>query len=110
MLVEFEDDDLRLLYEDANFRVPRLGRDIVRSYRKVVGIVVAANDERDLYAMRSLNYEKLKGGSDRPALVAAEPAVETDRQAAARSRRNANDHDRDRGLPLTSILGRAGGA
>jgi proteic killer suppression protein len=61
MLVEFEDDDLRLLYEDANFRVPRLGRDIVRSYRKVVGIVVAANDERDLYAMRSLNYEKLKG-------------------------------------------------
>jgi proteic killer suppression protein len=62
MLVEFEDDDLRLLYEDANFRVPRLGRDIVRSYRKVVGIVVAANDERDLYAMRSLNYEKLKGG------------------------------------------------
>jgi len=61
MLVDFEDEDLRLLYEDANFRVPRFGRDIVRAYRKVVGIVVAANDERDLYAMRSLNYEKLKG-------------------------------------------------
>jgi proteic killer suppression protein len=61
MLVEFEDDDLRRLYEDAEFRLPRFGRDIVRAYRKVVGFVVGANDERDLYAMRSLHFEKLEG-------------------------------------------------
>ena len=61
LLVEFEDDDLQRLYEDRNFRVPRFGHELVRAYRKVVGVVVAASDERDLYALRSLHFEKLEG-------------------------------------------------
>ncbi len=61
MLVEFDDDDLQRLYQEPDFRLPRLGSDLVRAYRKVVGIVVAASDERDLYAMRSLHFEKLEG-------------------------------------------------
>ena len=61
LLVEFEDDDLQRLYEDRNFRVPRFVHELVRAYRKVVGVVVAASDERDLYALRSLHFEKLEG-------------------------------------------------
>jgi proteic killer suppression protein len=37
------------------------GRDIVRAYRKVMGVIRAAVDERTFYAMKSLHYEKLKG-------------------------------------------------
>jgi proteic killer suppression protein len=61
MRVEFEDDDLRRLYEEPDFRLSSIGRDLTRAYRKVVGIVVAASDERDLRAMRSLRFEKLEG-------------------------------------------------
>lgn len=61
MLAEFEDDDLRRLFEDPDFRPPKLGGDIIRAYRKVVSIVLAASDERDLYTMRSLHFEKLEG-------------------------------------------------
>lgn len=61
MRVEFEDDDLRRLYEEPDFRLSRFGGNVTRAYRKVVGIVSAASDERDLYAMRSLHFEKLEG-------------------------------------------------
>jgi proteic killer suppression protein len=61
MRVEFEDDDLRRLYEEPNFRLPGIGHDLTRAYRKVVGIVAAASDERDLRAMRSMHFEKLVG-------------------------------------------------
>lgn len=61
MRVEFEDDDLRRLYEEPDFRLPSIGHDLTRAYRKVVGIVAAASDERDLRAMRSLHFEKLEG-------------------------------------------------
>lgn len=37
------------------------GTDIVRAYRKVMGVIRAALDERAFYAMKSLHYEKLKG-------------------------------------------------
>ncbi len=61
MFVEFDDDDLRRLYEDTSFRLRGIGRDLTRAYRKVVGFVQAASDERDLHAMRSLHFEKLEG-------------------------------------------------
>ena len=62
MRVEFEDDDLWRLYESPDFRLSSIGPDLTRAYRKVVGIVAAASDERDLRAMRSLHLEKLDGG------------------------------------------------
>jgi proteic killer suppression protein len=61
MVVDFEDDDLRRLFEEPDFRLPRFGRDLIRAYRKVVGFVSAADDERDFYSMRSLHFEKLEG-------------------------------------------------
>lgn len=61
MRVEFEDENLRRLYEDAEFRDPQIGPDVTRQYRKKVNMLIAANDERDLYAMRSLHFEKLAG-------------------------------------------------
>src|ERR1035437_6878769 len=61
MRIEFQDDGLRRLYEELGFRTPRFGPELLRSYRKVLGIVQEANDERDLRAMKSLHFEKLKG-------------------------------------------------
>jgi toxin HigB-1 len=61
MEVEFEDEDLRHLYEDATFRLKGIGPDLAKAFRKVVGLVVSAQDERDLRAMRSLRFEKLEG-------------------------------------------------
>jgi proteic killer suppression protein len=61
MLVEFEDDDLRQLYEEADFKPPGFGAELIRAFRKVVGLVYAATDERDLRALRSLRFEKLQG-------------------------------------------------
>jgi proteic killer suppression protein len=34
---------------------------VVRGFRKVLQVLQAAADERDLYQMKSLHYEKLKG-------------------------------------------------
>jgi proteic killer suppression protein len=60
MEVEFEDDSLRLLELDAEYTG---GHDvaIVKAFRKRMQVIRAASDERDFYAMRSLNFEKLKG-------------------------------------------------
>ncbi|MGH9303767.1 MAG: type II toxin-antitoxin system RelE/ParE family toxin [Acidimicrobiales bacterium] len=60
MLVEFEDDDLRRLYEEQDFRLAGLGPELVRAFRKVLGLVVAAADERDLRSIKSLHFEKLQ--------------------------------------------------
>ena len=61
MLVDFEDDDLQRLYEDAGFKLAELAPQVIRAYRKLLGLVVRAKDERDLRAMRSLHFEKLQG-------------------------------------------------
>jgi toxin HigB-1 len=37
------------------------GEAVVKGYRKVVRFIRAAGDERDFRAMRSLNFENLKG-------------------------------------------------
>ncbi len=59
MYIEFATDELRRLYEDTTFKPSRFGTDVVKAYRKKVGLLVAAKDERDLTNMNSLRYKKL---------------------------------------------------
>lgn len=61
MRVVFKNDDLRRLAEDASYAPRRWGVDIIKAYRKKIQVLLAATDERDLYAMRSLRLERLKG-------------------------------------------------
>ncbi len=60
MEVRFVNADLERLETDPEFN-GGFSREIVRAYRKVMQIIRSAADERDLYAMRSLHFEKLKG-------------------------------------------------
>lgn len=61
MRVEFEDPDLQRLYTDQKFRIPHFGPDLTKAFRKRMAVLVAAQDERDLYALKSLHFEKLSG-------------------------------------------------
>ncbi len=61
MLIEFADDDLQRLYEDPKFRLPAFGPELMKAFRKVLGFVAGASDERDIRSMRSLHLEKLRG-------------------------------------------------
>ena len=61
MRIEFDDDELRRLYEEPGFHAPRYGTDLVKAIRKKVGIIVAAATEQDLRSMKSLHFEKLVG-------------------------------------------------
>ena len=61
MRIVFEDDDLRRLAEGASYAPRRWGADIIKAYRKKIQVLRAATDERDLYALRSLHLEQLKG-------------------------------------------------
>lgn len=61
MEVEFEDENLRKLYTEPDFRVSHMGPDLVKCFRRKMAVVTAASDERDLIAMRSLRFEKLSG-------------------------------------------------
>jgi proteic killer suppression protein len=61
MRIDFEDDDLRRLYEDADFVLPQVGSDLVKAFRRKVGFLAAADSELDLRNYRALRYEKLKG-------------------------------------------------
>lgn len=61
MRFEFEDDDLRRLYTEPGVRLPKFGSDLTKQYRKKMQVVAAAEDERDLYALRGLRLEKLVG-------------------------------------------------
>jgi proteic killer suppression protein len=60
MEVQFIDPDLGRLDTDAGFD-GGYPQEAVRGFRKVMQVVRAAVDERDLYAMKSLHFEKLKG-------------------------------------------------
>ena len=60
MEVEFTDPNLKRLELEHNFTGGH-PPEAVRGYRKVVQAIRAAVDERDLYAMKSLRFEKLKG-------------------------------------------------
>lgn len=61
MKIEYGDEELRRLAEEADFRPKKWGHDLVVAYRKKIQVLDSAMDERDLRAMRSLNLEKLKG-------------------------------------------------
>src|SRR5258708_40126473 len=60
MDVEFADTGLDRLETDQTFTMG-LSAAIVKAYRRRIQGIRAARDVRDFYAMRSLNFEKLKG-------------------------------------------------
>jgi toxin HigB-1 len=60
MQVEFADHELDRLETDAQFTAGH-AQEIVRAYRKRMQQLRSAKDERDLYAVKSLHFEKLKG-------------------------------------------------
>ena len=60
MEVEFEDDDLDKLEVDGTFTGGYAPK-VVKAFRKTMQRIRAAVDTRDLTAMRSLSFEKLKG-------------------------------------------------
>ena len=61
MRIRFDDDGLERLYTEPGFRAPRLGPDVVKAFRKKVGLIVAAASELDLRNIKSLHFEKLAG-------------------------------------------------
>ncbi|HZF01467.1 MAG TPA: type II toxin-antitoxin system RelE/ParE family toxin [Methylomirabilota bacterium] len=64
MEIEFQDESLDLLETDANFSAG-YAKEIVKAYRKRIQAIRAANDERDLYAVKGNRFEKLKGDRSR---------------------------------------------
>ena len=61
MRVEYHDGVLRRLAEELEYAPRGWDPAVIRSYRKKVQLISAARDERDLYQMRGLRMEKLKG-------------------------------------------------
>jgi toxin HigB-1 len=61
MEVRFGDPDLDRLDFDPRYDA-RLPPAIVRMYRKRIQQIRAARDERDFYQLKSLHFERLKGG------------------------------------------------
>jgi len=60
MQVEFDDPDLDRLETDPDYTAG-FSAEIVRGYRKAMQSIRAAPDERTLYSLRGLRFEKLKG-------------------------------------------------
>ena len=60
MRVRFADAQLERVETDIEYGAG-LGHEIVRAFRKVMAVIRSAVDERDLYAVKSLHFEKLKG-------------------------------------------------
>lgn len=58
--VDFADERLRRLEVEPGYTAG-FAPNIVRGYRKAMQAIRAAMDERDLYAMRGLRFEKLQG-------------------------------------------------
>lgn len=56
--VVLEDDELRRFAEDASHVPSGWNTDAILAYRKMIPILRAAADERDLHAMRSLRLEQ----------------------------------------------------
>lgn len=63
MEVEFDDEDLDRLETDAQYTAGH-SQEVVRAFRKRMQQVRAFRDERDFLAVRSLNFEKLKGNRE----------------------------------------------
>lgn len=60
MEVEFDDDNLDKLETDARYRAG-FSTVMVSLFRRRMQTIRSAPDERDLYALKSLHFEKLKG-------------------------------------------------
>src|SRR5438477_11668698 len=60
MRVRHQDTNLERLEGDLSYD-GGFGRPVVRGFRKVMAWIRSADDERDLYMLKSLHYEKLKG-------------------------------------------------
>ena len=60
MEVEFADESYEQLYTDVTSG-SGYAPGIVTAYRKRIQFLKSANDERDLWAWRSLRFKKLKG-------------------------------------------------
>lgn len=63
MEVEFDDDDLDRLETDIQYTAG-YSQEVVRAFRKRMQQIRAFRDERDFLAVRSLNFEKLKGNRE----------------------------------------------
>ena len=57
---EFGDDDLEDVYYDPEASLGH-GPGVDKRFRKVIGAIRAAKDERDLRALKGLHYHKLEG-------------------------------------------------
>lgn len=61
MRVEYHDEVLRRLVEELAYAPKGWDATVIKSYRKKVQLITAAVNERDLYEMRGLRMEQLKG-------------------------------------------------
>jgi proteic killer suppression protein len=60
MQIRHADRKLQRLETDLSY-MAGLNAQAVRGFRKVMGWIRSADDERDFYALKGLHYEKLKG-------------------------------------------------
>lgn len=60
MDVDHEDPDLERLEKDPAFNMG-FAENIVKGYRKVMGVLRAVKHERELANWRSLNFKRMKG-------------------------------------------------
>ncbi|MDN6706345.1 type II toxin-antitoxin system RelE/ParE family toxin [Corynebacterium glyciniphilum] len=61
MRIEYADDTLRRAAEERGFLPKQWGPELLKAYRKKVGFLAQANDDRDLYNYKALHLEKLSG-------------------------------------------------
>lgn len=60
LIVEFDNPELERLYRDPRYSGD-YSAEVVRAFRKRMQAICSAQDERDLYALKSNHFEKLKG-------------------------------------------------
>lgn len=63
MKFEFGSEQVKDIYEQgtASRHARRFGPEVVKGFFRVMDRIDAASDERDLFALRGLNYEALQG-------------------------------------------------
>ena len=63
MIVTFEYDYLRILYEEGKCseKKYRFQPDIIRRYQKAINFLKSSSSIEELWKIKSLNYETLKG-------------------------------------------------
>jgi len=61
MNLEFKDDNLRRLYEEQEFCLPRIGPDLKKAFRKKANFLASAASLCDLKGYKALRFKQLKG-------------------------------------------------